>query len=140
MGCVNIVLHLRIAAPQWDGGGNPRKAAKCLKFPGDNERDDPWFDDMEESKQLCNGQIDGVICPLRQKCLMFAAVNNEHYGIWGGLYPEQRHWMRRNVPRAEWSFYNAPPQELVLAEIEARQACRKASGLSGDQQEALAAA
>jgi len=134
-----MVMHLRIPAPHWDGGGDPKRAAKCLIFPGSEERD-PWFNDMDESKQVCNGDNDGIICPLRQKCLMFAAVNNEHYGIWGGLYSEQRHWMRRNVPRAEWSYESAPPLEFVLEEIEARQAARKAAGLSGDQQEPLSSA
>lgn len=132
-----MVMHLRIPAPFWDGGGKEDKAAKCLRFPGTTEND-PWFDDMEESLQVCNGTIDGVVCPLRQQCLMFAAINNEHYGIWGGLFPEQRHWMRRNVPRADWCFESAPDQEFVLEEIEARQAARALAGLGDDQQESFA--
>jgi len=131
-------MHLRIPAPFWDGGGDPKKAAKCLRFPGNPEYD-PWFDDMDETKQICNGDNDGIICPIREQCLKFAAVNNEHYGIWGGLYPEQRHWMRRNIPRADWSHDSAPPLEFVLEQIEARQAARKAEGLSGDQEESFAA-
>ena len=133
-------MKLRIEAPFWDGGGNHKKAAKCLRFPGDVSREDPWFDDMDEAKQICNGDNDGIVCPLRQKCLVFAAVNNEHYGIWGGLSSEQRHWMRRNVPKEEWSYDSAPPHEFVLEEIEARQAARKAAGFSGDQQEPIAPA
>lgn len=29
-------------------------------------------------------------CPVRQECLNFALENEDEWGIWGGLIPEQR--------------------------------------------------
>lgn len=126
-------MVLRIPSPHWEDG------AKCLNFPGTREHD-PWFDDtdlegergtMEEARDICNGTADGVVCPLRNACLLFAAVNNEHYGIWGGLYPEQRQWLRRNKKKKDWTFENAPTQEEALEQIEDRKEERKADREAG---------
>lgn len=34
-------------------------------------------------------------CPVQMLCLQFAMVNNEQYGIWGGLNSRQRSRLRR---------------------------------------------
>jgi hypothetical protein len=105
-----MVLHLRGNAPDWE-------RANCLgsaphREPGEEEVYDPWFDDLEPEPALdvCNGEIDGFVCPLRQQCLEFALYNNEKFGVWGGMTEQDRKIMRRiwrwNArllgPREEW--------------------------------------
>ena len=52
---------------------------------------DQWFPevgglngDARAAKKLCNE------CPVKRECLQFAIVNNELYGIWGGLSYRER--------------------------------------------------
>jgi hypothetical protein len=71
---------------------------------------------MEEAIQVCNGDVDGIVCPIRQECLTFALINNESDGIWGGLMPEQRRYLRRNIKdKTQWLWENAlPADELEM--------------------------
>jgi hypothetical protein len=111
-------MHLRINAPEWDGGGNPNKEASCRKFRPTREHDDFFGDGTgseSQAKHICNGTYTGTVCPLREQCLEFALVNNEHYGIWGGLNVLERAYIRRFVPRTEWSFESAPSKETLEA-------------------------
>lgn len=39
---------------------------------------------IQAAKALCGD------CPIREQCLEFALANNEAYGIWGGLTPQER--------------------------------------------------
>jgi hypothetical protein len=133
-------MSLRIPAPHWETESG-HSDGKCRKFPADPvTKFDPWFDDMEESEKVCNGTYDGVVCPIRHRCLIFALVNNEHYGVWGGLLPEQRHWLRqtyrhkRHQPRPEWRYENAPSYESIRADEAARKADREAEGSRGDEE------
>lgn len=142
---------MTLRVPSFDPGSTENRAtsAKCLDFPGSRDWD-PWFDEEDEAAQICNGTNDGVVCPKRQECLIFAAVNNEHYGIWGGLYSEQRQWLRRKNKAARkqarkdgtehadvWNFDEAPPLEQVRQEDEERKAARAASRSGGDQEDAV---
>jgi hypothetical protein len=111
-------MHLRINAPEWDGGGNPDKEASCRKFRPTREHDDFFGDGTgseSQAKHICNGTYTGTVCPLREQCLEFALVNNEHYGIWGGLNVLERAYIRRFVPKTEWSFESAPSKETLEA-------------------------
>lgn len=89
-----MVLRLREAAPHnnWEG-------AKChkLTITGDN---DPFFneEDMEEAINYCNGEADGIVCPLRTQCLIFALSNNEKLGVWGGTSEITRKAIRKKYP------------------------------------------
>lgn len=141
-----MVMRLRLEAPtrSEDHGADE---FKCERFPADPvTKFDPWFDDMEESERICNGTDDGIVCPKRHQCLIFALVNNEHYGVWGGLLPEQRHWLRqtykhkKHKPREEWRYENAPHYEVLRAEEAARQAEREAGGSGGGSQDDFALA
>ena len=133
-------MRLRTPAPEWETERGV-KDGLCRKFPSDPvTKFDPWFDDMEESEQICNGKSGGPVCPIRHQCLIFALVNNEHYGVWGGLLPEQRHWLRKNYkhkkhkPPPEWRYENAPHYEDIRAEEAARKAEREAEGSLGDEE------
>lgn len=125
-----MVMRLRIESP-FQLTGNPEEDPYCIRFPPTREFDAWVDDDMDTAQQICNGLAmkDGTKmnpCPRRHDCLMFALVNNEHYGVWGGLRPEQRHDMRQRfknkrnkTPHPQWCFENARPTEDILAEQEA---------------------
>ena len=36
-----------------------------------------------------------AVCPVRQRCLEYAVVADERYGIWGGLNKDERRMLRR---------------------------------------------
>lgn len=111
-----MVMRLRLNAPEWDGGGNPEKEATCRKFRPTSDHDDFFGDGTGsevEAKHICNGTYTDRVCPLREQCLQFALVNNEHYGVWGGLNALERAYIRRFVPKKEWSFDRAPSREIL---------------------------
>jgi len=76
---------------------------------------DPFFSEEEEEIQdavdFCNGTADGVVCPVREQCLLFALTNNEKYGVWGGTTEITRKAIRKKFPpkrgnetRDEWTW------------------------------------
>ena len=96
-----MVLRLRTPPPnQW-------KDAKC-RIIGVSADYDPWFDDMDEALIFCNGEADGVVCPIREECLVFACTNNLREGVWGGMSELSRKALRKRwpligkTPRPEW--------------------------------------
>jgi hypothetical protein len=100
-----MVLRLRVLPPDnW-------REAKCLGKVTTCEDDDPWFDGRDdEAVQFCNGESDGVICSIRQDCLLFALTNNAKEGVWGGTTPVTRRALRKlwplkgKEPRPEWHW------------------------------------
>lgn len=107
-----MVLKSRRLAPDWSADGDIFRAAKCRKFEVKRGRD-PWFDDEEQAAEICLGTNDGVECPMRTKCLGRALVNNEQYGIFGGLALVQRRWIRKNFPMHEWAYPNPIDPDLL---------------------------
>jgi hypothetical protein len=112
-----MVLKLRTPAPDnWKG-------AKCLGQVYKDESGevrDPWFseDDQEEAVTFCNGEADGIVCPIRQACLEFALRNNEKAGVWGGMGEKDRKALRKKFPWKAKQVENAgwiwmPPGEAV---------------------------
>jgi hypothetical protein len=98
-----MVLRLRIAPPDsW-------KLAKCRNI-GVGREYDPFFDDQDEAIIFCNGTYDGVVCPVREECLIFACTNNLREGVWGGCSELTRRALRRRwpligkTPRPEWCW------------------------------------
>lgn len=95
-----IVLRLRTAPPDWEQG-------TCYGT-ADPPEDDPWFDntdygyddETEWARDICNG-VYGQTCPIRTRCLLFALVNNEPGGVWGGMSETDRRAMRRLWP---WDY------------------------------------
>jgi hypothetical protein len=93
-------MKLRSGAPRWFNDDDPSLEAKCIKFPATRDYD-PWYvedessDDSTEAKKICTGEDDKRPCPLREHCLEFALTNNERYGIWGGMTPEERAQLRK---------------------------------------------
>lgn len=60
----------------------PCKDDPDLFFPSKGESTSP-------AKRLCQ------ICPARQACADWALDNDERFGIWGGLSPEERYQLKR---------------------------------------------
>ena len=44
-----------------------------------------------EAKKICTG------CEVRAECLEFALINDERFGIWGGLSERERRRLRRRI-------------------------------------------
>lgn len=127
-----MVLRLRVEAP----GGWDR--AKCRdqvqRLPGDDDVYDPFFledaDDEKDAVDFCNGTIDGLQCPIRDACLIFALTNNERFGVWGGMTELARKALRKKwpwrggkLPRPEWRWFNTEnalalvsPEDLAEAD------------------------
>lgn len=97
-----MVLNPRIVAPRWEKG-------KCYRTVTTREYD-PFFEDMDEALDLCNGESDGQVCPIRSECMVFALTNNQKEGVWGGTSELTRRAMRRRhplqgrTPRPEWEW------------------------------------
>lgn len=49
------------------------------------ERRGPSSDDTKLALSICGG------CPVKDECLAWAMRVGEHYGIFGGLFPDERH-------------------------------------------------
>jgi WhiB family redox-sensing transcriptional regulator len=48
-------------------------------------------DPATEARQVCGR------CPVTAECLAYSLSNNEAYGIWGGLDPEERRSLNRTL-------------------------------------------
>lgn len=59
-----------------------------------------------EAKEVCRG------CPVRLDCLEYSLVNNEKFGIWGGLSERERRRLRRQ--RAQSRRLAAPAIATAL--------------------------
>ena len=97
-----MVLKLRVEAP----GGWDKAKCRGKALNGD----DPWFEDEPVAMEFCNGP---VVCPIREQCLLFALVNNERCGVWGGTTEVDRKAIRKQwplrsgrVPRPEWHWFD----------------------------------
>lgn len=131
-----MVLKSRVHAPDWSANGDTDKEAKCRKHPLPTKHDtenDPWFYDEIEAASICNGDYDNKVCPFRQTCLHISLVNNEQSGVFGGLLPIQRRWIRKNpeqIEKFDWPYSEktkwatgwrdlVPSVEFLEAEAEA---------------------
>lgn len=113
-----MVLKLRYPPPDdWQN-------AKCKNTPLSGTYD-PFFGvehdidgnalDEDEAKDhavaFCNGDYDGITCPIRHGCLLFALTNNAKEGVWGGTTEITRKAIRKKFPalksgkpRDEWRW------------------------------------
>lgn len=55
-----------------------------LFYPEHNLRGEELREATRRAKALC------YVCPVKEKCKAWAQENNEKFGVWGGLLPEQR--------------------------------------------------
>ncbi len=129
-----MVLHLRQGAPSnWLGAKCADAVTVTILGDGTREVSDPFFEGPEkEAVAFCREPSNGVgPCPLVGGCKIFALVNNEKSGVWGGHGETDRRAIRKQwplrrgrVPRPEWSASFEPgeptswfaPEELVPEE------------------------
>ena len=77
----------------------PQTEAICAQTVYDGQLiwPDMWFDQSAKAQRiavdLCRE------CPFILKCAATAIENNEEFGVWGGLTPEDRKRMRKNQSR-----------------------------------------
>lgn len=103
-----MVLFSRDRAVDWSQQDNPFKEALCRKFGIPLRTYDPWFDDFGEAMSICNGWSGGPVCPMRQRCLKRALLNNEQWGVWGGMLLHDRKALKQLHPDPEdWQWH--PP-------------------------------
>lgn len=82
-----------------DDDGNPRPwiwYAKCRGLDPDFFFP-PTNIGAINAKRLCNGNDDGVVCPVRHECLLYSIDVREWQGVWGGrVERERRKYAREN--------------------------------------------
>jgi WhiB family redox-sensing transcriptional regulator len=71
---------------QWSQQALCAQTDSKIFFPA---HDDPGI----EARQICKR------CPVKAECLTFALSNDEQFGIWGGLDPDERRNLRRGLRR-----------------------------------------
>jgi WhiB family redox-sensing transcriptional regulator len=82
---VNLVLQ-NPRELDWQSQGLCRETDPDAFFPDPRDR-------AYAAKAICGG------CPVRGKCLKYSFDNNEPYGVWGGVSPDERkHFKRLNLP------------------------------------------
>lgn len=55
--------------------------------------------DAPIAKAMCLGKDSKAPCPVRKECLMYAMLNDEEHGIWGGKSRRERNAMVRKAKR-----------------------------------------
>ncbi len=106
-----------VKLPDWSGGHH-RGPAKCRGLLFDEKGQDVYFDTATElAMAVCNGTIDGVVCPRRTECLRVAMINREAYGVWGGMTPHARLRLRLRYPGMpeRWTWQPEPEDVEVRA-------------------------
>jgi len=115
-----MAVPIRAGIPaRWEG-------ARCRQLRITCPDDDLPFNPDCQNRMLniCNTPDP---CPVRERCLLFALVNNCHIGVWGGMGPEDRAALRKTYPLgmgrrtvtgvvydppAQWKWM--PPGEALL--------------------------
>jgi WhiB family redox-sensing transcriptional regulator len=64
--------------------GDWRDEAACLGRNPDSFYPERSHTEAARAKAICKG------CPVREDCLTEAIINNERFGIWGGMDTQQR--------------------------------------------------
>jgi hypothetical protein len=117
-----MVLFSRDSIVEWTGDNDPSKRALCLDFPTPTPEADPWFQGSKEAMQICNGTTGGPVCPVRNRCLMRAMVNNERHGVWGGLQHHDRKRIKDENPNDPEKWTWQPPTARPRARRRRRRA------------------
>jgi WhiB family redox-sensing transcriptional regulator len=89
------VLRLAWLRPNWQREGHCAGRADELDetFFGNDNGGRPTLGkrQMRNARETCRG------CPVFERCLTFALVEDERYGIWGGTTGRERDRMRREI-------------------------------------------
>lgn len=66
--------------------------ALCAQVDGDL-----WYADKGDWPTTIKAKVICRKCPVRVQCLDYALSNNETFGVWGGMTPQQRRDLRRGL-------------------------------------------
>lgn len=80
----SLLSELRAFRADWIEQANCRGVDPELFFPARGES-------VKKARAVCKG------CVVRGKCLDYALVHGEKYGIWGGTTEKERRRLRRSV-------------------------------------------
>lgn len=75
---------------------------------------DMWFADIGSSGYH-HAMRTCLACPVRRDCAEQAIVNNEEYGIWGGINSQERNWLRKRLVKRIGAAPIADSAELTDA-------------------------
>jgi WhiB family redox-sensing transcriptional regulator len=70
-----------------------QEGAACQRLPAGFESADFYPENRRSAAAKLAKQFCGV-CPIRMACLEWGLQNEPHHGIWGGLDPYERRWLR----------------------------------------------
>lgn len=104
------VLISRDGIVEWTGDSDAGRRARCLDFSTPSGDYDPWFEgDVWEAMDICNGLPGAPACPMRERCLRRALINNERWGVWGGMLHNDRKKLKDKYPDQpeKWTWH--PP-------------------------------
>lgn len=85
-----------------------------------------FFDNESLALDICNGIIDGTVCPRRTECLRVAMLNCEPYGVWGGMTAGDRLRLRARYPGMPERWTWRPKKQLLQEEDESETLCHAA--------------
>lgn len=90
------------APPAWMARGRCVGIDPGLMYPADNT-------ESPAAQQICRGG-----CPVRRDCLVYAIVNNEEYGVWGGYSERERRNRRRMFLAALANTSSSTPVDIAV--------------------------
>lgn len=74
----------------------------------------------KEAKAVCNGtkptkdHHGTAPCPVKKECLEYALLNNEKFGIWGGLSERERRIVKRQIANGTNTTIVLPPRRRPI--------------------------
>ena len=80
----------------------------------------------KEAKAVCNGtpakngHPGTAPCPVKKECLEYALLNNEKFGIWGGLSERERRTVKREINSGINTSIVLPPRRRPIQHGTAR--------------------
>ena len=99
---------------------------------------DLYMPTANKAKDICFGRDNGIECPVRIACLLYAESQGDTHGIWGGLSHRERNALRRKAERnlftlEEWVKYEGTEADRLAQGVLRRQQKQDASsGISGE--------
>jgi WhiB family redox-sensing transcriptional regulator len=68
-----------------------RQQGACLGMDPDTSFFSFEPEEIAFAKQICHQE-----CPVREECLSWAITNNQNFGVWGGMDPDERFKIKKS--------------------------------------------
>lgn len=91
---MTIWTSLGLQGPPWHDHAKCLSSDPGLFFP---DKGGNAYGEAQNAKDVCNGAMGprDRPCPVREECLEWALINNEGFGVWGGMSERERRRLRR---------------------------------------------